>query len=161
MLHEREAMIVMDQEVIIQAMSEQGLRITEQRKSLAKLFAEADGYLAPKDVYAHMEKLYTGLSFDTVYRNLRVLHEMDVLEQFVFEDGIRFKAHCGGHAHHHHLICLSCEKTIPVDYCPMPQLSDIPNHFQVVRHKFEVFGYCEDCHDTAEPHTEPLAKKVL
>jgi len=150
----------MEQEAIIRAMTAQGLRITEQRKSLAKLFAEADGYLAPKDVYAHMEKLYPGLSFDTVYRNLRVLHEMDVLEQFVFEDGIRFKAHCGGHAHHHHLICLSCERTIPVDYCPMPQLAGIPDHFQVVRHKFEIFGYCQDCREANEQISASGAKKV-
>ncbi len=150
----------MDQDAIISAMAAQGLRITEQRKSLAKLFAEADGYLAPKDVYAQMEKLYSGLSFDTVYRNLRVLHEMDVLEQVVFEDGLRFKAHCGGHAHHHHLICLTCERTIPVDYCPMPQLADIPDHFQVVRHKFEVFGYCQDCNEMAGQSNVAAAEKV-
>lgn len=135
----------MNSDEIIRAMSDQGLRITEQRRSLAKLFADTEGYLSPKVVYDDMEKEYPGLSFDTVYRNLRIMHEMDVLEQFVFEDGIRFKVHCGGHEHHHHLICLSCEKTIPLEYCPMPQLVDIPEQFQVVRHKFEIFGYCKDC----------------
>lgn len=135
----------MNSEEIIKIMATQGLRITEQRRTIAKLFADAEGYLAPKDVYEYMEKTYTGLSFDTVYRNLRVLHEMDVLEQVVFEDGIRFKAHCGGHDHHHHLICLSCEKTIPVEYCPMPQMNGIPDDFQVIKHKFEIFGYCKDC----------------
>jgi len=135
----------MNSDEIIRAMSDQGLRITEQRRSLAKLFADTEGYLSPKVVYDDMEKEYPGLSFDTVYRNLRIMHEMDVLEQFVFEDGIRFKVHCGGHEHHHHLICLSCEKTIPLEYCPMPLLVDIPEQFQVVRHKFEIFGYCKDC----------------
>lgn len=136
--------MAVNQSEILRAMTNQGLRITEQRRSLAQLFADAEGYLAPKEIYAEMEKLYPGLSFDTVYRNLRVLHEMDVLEQFVFEDGIRFKVHCGGHDHHHHLICLSCERTIPLEYCPMPQIS-VPDDFQIVRHKFEIFGYCKDC----------------
>ncbi|MDU2240203.1 MAG: transcriptional repressor, partial [Paenibacillus sp.] len=36
-------------EEIIKVMSSRGLRITDQRKSLAKLFAERDGYLTPKD----------------------------------------------------------------------------------------------------------------
>lgn len=143
----------MNTDEIIRAMSAQGLRITEQRRSLANLFADAEGYLAPKDVYEYMEKMYPGLSFDTVYRNLRVLHEMDVLEQFVFEDGIRFKVHCGGHEHHHHMICLSCERTIPVEYCPMPQLANIPEQFEVVRHKFEIFGYCKDCRQGATAET--------
>lgn len=135
----------MDDAAILQAMAEQGLRITEQRKSLAKLFAEAEGYLTPREVYEDMERQYPGLSFDTVYRNLRVMEELGVLEQTMFEDGVRFKVHCGGHEHHHHLICLACERTLPLQYCPMPQLEDLPGSFQVVRHKFEIFGYCVDC----------------
>lgn len=143
----------MTKEEIIRIMSDQGLRITEQRRSMAALFSEAEGYLAPKDVYEYMGSRYPGLSFDTVYRNLRVLHEMDVLEQFVFEDGIRFRVHCGGHDHHHHLICLSCEKTFPVHYCPMIQMDGIPDSFKVVRHKFEIFGYCESCAQYAPSDT--------
>jgi Fur family zinc uptake transcriptional regulator len=135
----------MNAEDIVRAMSDQGLRITEQRRALAALFAGTDGYLAPKDVYDHMSRRYPGLSFDTVYRNLRLLHDMDVLEQVVFEDGVRFRAHCGGREHHHHIICLSCEKTFPIAYCPMPQVDGLPEEFQVVRHKFELFGYCKTC----------------
>ncbi|ANE49047.1 Fur family transcriptional regulator [Paenibacillus swuensis] len=126
-------------------MAGQGLRITDQRKTLARLFAEADGYLTAKDVYDAMGNTYSGLSFDTVYRNLRVLHELGVLEQFVFEDGIKFKVHCQEAHHHHHLICLQCEKTYPLVFCPMDMGCQVPDDFQVVRHKFEVFGYCNDC----------------
>jgi Fur family transcriptional regulator, zinc uptake regulator len=139
----------MTSEQILELMTEQGMRITDQRKTLAKLFTDADGYLTAKDVYEHMNQLYNGLSFDTVYRNLRVMHEMGILEQFVFEDGIKFRVHCQGHEHHHHLFCLSCEKTIPLVYCPMDKLDGVPESFQIIRHKFEVYGYCADCR-TAE-----------
>lgn len=132
-------------EDIIGVMSAQGLRITDQRKSLAKLFAEREGYLTPKDVYEYMGKQYSGLSFDTVYRNLRVMEELGVLEQVVFEDGLKFRVGCSkeGH-HHHHMICLQCEKTYPIHFCPMP-MTDAPEEFQIVKHKFEVFGYCKNC----------------
>lgn len=132
-------------EDIIGVMSAQGLRITDQRKSLAKLFAEREGYLTPKDVYEYMGKQYSGLSFDTVYRNLRVMEELGVLEQVVFEDGLKFRVGCDkdGH-HHHHMICLQCEKTYPIHFCPMP-MTDAPEEFQIVKHKFEVFGYCKNC----------------
>jgi len=132
-------------EQIIQMMSEQGLRITEQRRTLADLFAATNGYLTPKDVYEHMSRKYQGLSFDTVYRNLRILNEMDVLEQFVFEEGIKFRVHCQEEHHHHHVICLQCARTIPFVYCPMEEVSGMPEGFTVVRHKFEVYGYCKDC----------------
>lgn len=131
-------------EQIIDAMSEHGLRITDQRKTLAKLFGEHPGYLTAKDVYEYMGRKYSGLSFDTVYRNLRVLYELGVLEQVVFEEGVKFRGRCSEEHHHHHMICLQCQKTYPITFCPM-QLTDAPDDFQVVQHKFEVFGYCRDC----------------
>jgi len=131
-------------EDIIRRMSSQGLRITDQRKTLAKLFSETQGYLAPKEVYEYMGKSYTGLSFDTVYRNLRVMEELGVLEQVIFEDGGKFKLHCRENDHHHHMICLQCGMTYPITFCPMEQ-TNVPDDFRVVKHKFEVFGYCKGC----------------
>lgn len=129
----------------LETMGERGLRITEQRRTLAKLFVENQGYLLPKDVYEYMEKRYSGLSFDTVYRNLRIMNEMGLIEQFNFEDGVKFRLHCEENHHHHHLICLDCEKTYPLVFCPMDFEAGIPQHFEVVKHKFEVYGYCKDC----------------
>lgn len=131
-------------EEIVSRLSSQGLRVTDQRKTLAKLFAESPGYLSPKDVYEFMGKTYSGLSFDTVYRNLRVMEELGVLEQVVFEEGVKFKLHCREHHHHHHLICLQCGLTYPITFCPMDQ-TKVPDDFRVVKHKFEVFGYCKSC----------------
>ncbi|REK77369.1 Fur family transcriptional regulator [Paenibacillus paeoniae] len=131
-------------EEIVGRMSSRGLRVTDQRKTLAKLFADTPGYLSPKDVYEYMGKTYSGLSFDTVYRNLRVMEELGVLEQVVFEDGVKFKLHCREEHHHHHLICLQCGHTYPITFCPMEQTA-VPQDFRVVKHKFEVFGYCKSC----------------
>jgi len=130
---------------IIHVMSQQGMRITEQRKTLARLFTEEDKSYSPKDVYDYMEQHYPGLSFDTVYRNLRMLHDLGVLEQFMLEEGVKFKLNCAADQHHHHLICLDCEKTISFDYCPMPEIPNLPEPFRIVTHKFELYGYCQTC----------------
>jgi len=129
---------------MLQLMSQKGWRITEQRRSLVALFAKSDGYLSPKDVYDHMKEQYPGVSFDTVYRNLRLLSEMGVLEQFHLADGLKFKASCLSH-HHHHLICMNCEKTVTFEFCPMSLVKGLPDSFEVVNHRFEIFGYCADC----------------
>jgi Fur family zinc uptake transcriptional regulator len=129
---------------IIHEMAKKGWRITEQRKHLATLFAQAEGYLSPKDVYEFMRQKYPGVSFDTVYRNLRLLSEMGVLEQFYFNDGLKFRARCLAH-HHHHLICISCEKTMTFEFCPMEQMSGLPDDFSVLHHRFEIYGYCSEC----------------
>lgn len=137
--------VLVTAEEIIKVMSKQGLRITDQRRAMAELFAGESGYLTAKDVYEYMGKRYPGLSFDTVYRNLRLMHEMGVLEQFVFEDGIKFRVHCDEHHHHHHLICMGCDQTVPIVFCPMGEIQGMPESFEVVKHKFEIYGYCRDC----------------
>lgn len=132
-------------EEMVRKMSAGGLRVTEQRKSLAQMFVETDGYLAPKDVYDWMRQKYPGVSFDTVYRNLRILSEMGVLEQFYFlEGGLKFKASCQHH-HHHHFICLQCERTFSFEYCPMGHLDMGPEGFRISGHRFEIYGTCKEC----------------
>ncbi|PYI55235.1 Fur family transcriptional regulator [Paenibacillus flagellatus] len=130
---------------MIDIMASNGWRITEQRRTLADIFAKSEGYLSPKDVYEQMTVEYPGVSFDTVYRNLRLLSEMGALEQFYFMDGgLKFKGSCLDH-HHHHLICVNCEKTLTFDYCPMEHSLGLPSSFKIVNHRFEVYGVCEEC----------------
>lgn len=130
---------------IIAAMTRSGWRVTEQRRTLAQIFAKQDSYLSPKDVYDQMSVKYPSVSFDTVYRNLRMMSEMGVLEQFYFMDGgLKFKSSCTEH-HHHHLICVNCEKTLSFDYCPMDEKLSLPGNYQILNHRFEVYGLCEEC----------------
>ena len=134
---------------MLAAMSRNGWRITDQRRTLANIFASTDGYLSPKDVYDEMSRSYPSVSFETVYRNLRMLSEMGVLEQFYFmEGGLKFKGSCIDH-HHHHLICVNCEKTLTFEYCPMEQQLKLPGQYKILNHRFEVYGLCETCQQTA------------
>ncbi|MMZ68842.1 Zinc-specific metallo-regulatory protein [compost metagenome] len=55
------------------------------------------------------------------------------------------------------MICLQCQKTYPIHFCPMP-LTDAPEAFQVVKHKFEVFGYCKNCQRESAPGEEAARK---
>lgn len=132
-------------EEMIGIMMKNGWRITEQRRMLAVIFAKSDGYLSPKYVYDQMAIPYPSVSFDTVYRNLRLLSDMGALEQFYFIDGgLKFRSTCLDH-HHHHLICTQCEKTLTFDYCPMEAAVPLPGKFKITSHRFEIYGICDDC----------------
>lgn len=131
---------------ILQSMAAKGLRITEQRKTMVQLFIDRQGYLAAKDLYTELEKVYPGLSFDTVYRNLRLLVEMHVLESVQFDDGSKFRISCGDcHEHHHHFICTVCEATFPYEVCPVDLDVPAPQGFKITNHKFEIYGLCASC----------------
>ncbi|THF73180.1 Fur family transcriptional regulator [Cohnella fermenti] len=130
---------------MLAVMSRNGWRITDQRRTLANIFSTTEQYLSPKDVYDQLTGKYPSVSFDTVYRNLRMLSEMGVLEQFYFmEGGLKFKSSCLDH-HHHHLICTNCEKTLTFDFCPMQDTLKLPGNYKIVSHRFEIYGICEDC----------------
>lgn len=129
---------------MVDTMARNGWRITDQRRTLAEIFVTNDHHLSPKDVYEQMKLKYSGVSLDTVYRNLRMLSEMGVLEQFYLMDGgLKFKASCMTH-HHHHMICTNCEKTTTFDFCPMESIN-LPDNFKIGGHRFEVYGVCVDC----------------
>ncbi len=130
---------------LVRKMSNHGWRVTDQRKSLAEMFLYSDAYLTPREVYERLGTKYPGLSFDTVYRNLRLMAEIGIIEQASLDDTVKFKLHCAEAHHHHHLICLKCEKTFSFVFCPMDFASDLPAGFSVMAHKFEVYGHCKDC----------------
>jgi Fur family zinc uptake transcriptional regulator len=143
---------------MLSIMSRNGWRITDQRRTLAKIFADFDGFLSPKDVYDHMRDKYPGVSLDTVYRNLRMLSDMGALEQFYFMDGgLKFKGSCQSH-HHHHLICVNCERTMSFEYCPMDGTIKLPGNFKIMNHRFEIYGLCEECQNDQAASTAPTSE---
>lgn len=132
-------------ESIINGMEAEGLRITVQRKLIAELFSSSRGFVLPRQVHNHISRHIPGVSYDTVYRNLRLLVQINLIEQFDFPDGVRFKLRCGPDHHHHHFICQSCHMTYPLDFCPVDHGIDPPDGFVIRSHKFEIYGLCGDC----------------
>ena len=99
-----------------------------------------------------MQQGYPTLSFDTIYRNLTLFTDMNILEttELGGERKYRFQCSKDGH-HHHHLICLSCGKTENIPDCPYEdRLKELPG-FKITGHKFEVYGYCSDCEKEESP----------
>ena len=137
---------------LVRKMSAQGWRVTDQRKTLAQIFLDTQSYLTPREVYEKMGQHYRGLSYDTVYRNLRSMAEIGLIEQASIDYVVKFKLQCAEFHHHHHFICVKCEKTFPFVFCPMDAAPPIPHQFKVLSHKFEVYGLCKDCDE--EPSIE-------
>lgn len=129
---------------MLRQLEREGLRITSQRRMLIRILSEEQGFLQPRELYERMALVYPGVSYDTIYRNIRVMSDIGIVEPFDFEDGVKFKLCCRTQHHHHHLVCLGCDEVTPLPFCPM-SVFEVPSSFKVVRHKFEVYGYCERC----------------
>lgn len=133
-------------ELILQKLKRAGLKLTGKREATIDLFVNnQDKYLAAKEVYEHVRESYPNVSYDTIYRTLSTLLEEEIIEHMEFrDDAAKYRLKCH-EAHHHHLVCVECGSTSPMDDCPMELLKDKISNFMVVNHRFEIYGYCQDC----------------
>ncbi len=130
----------------MERLKEKGFKHTGKREDMLHLFANEKRYLSAKEVLERLQYEYPGMSFDTIYRNLSLFTEMDILEATELEGEKRFRFSCSTTEHHHHLICLDCGKTKHIHSCPMDAIHQQFPDFQVTGHKFEIYGKCEECH---------------
>lgn len=119
-------------------------KITKKRKDILSFFTNEDGYRTAKDLIQYMEARYPSISFDTVYRNLHLFHEINILETTELNGERLFRIRCT-QDHHHHFICKDCGKTKEIEVCPMQEVTNILASYRIEGHKFEVYGRCPAC----------------
>ncbi|MBS4209097.1 Fur family transcriptional regulator [Bacillus sp. FJAT-50079] len=129
----------------IQTVKENGYKVTGQREQMLEVFAENNRYLTAKDVLTVMQSSFPGLSFDTIYRNLSLFHELGILETTDLDGEKHFRYTCTSHDHHHHFICLDCGGTKAIEACPMNFVTEDLQEYEVADHKFEIYGKCPNC----------------
>lgn len=129
----------------IQILKEKGYKYTGKRIQILEFFASRNKYLTAKDVLEYLRQSYPTISFDTVYRNLSLFSDLGILEFTELSGERHFRFSCGTERHHHHFICLDCGKTKEIEMCPMNQIYEELMGFTISGHKFEIYGYCQDC----------------
>ncbi|HEY4602140.1 MAG TPA: Fur family transcriptional regulator [Cerasibacillus sp.] len=126
-------------------LKENGYKMTDRRQEILNYFHKEDGYRTAKELYEYMASIYEGISYDTVYRNLHLYHELGILESTDLNSEKHFRMNCSDH-HHHHFICKECGNTKKINVCPMDDVvAHLLNNYQIDDHKFEVYGRCPDC----------------
>lgn len=134
-------------EQALQMLKERGYKYTGKREEIIRIFAKEKRYLSARDILAYMQTEYPALSFDTVYRNLTLFAELDILEVTELGGERKYRFRCSTGDHHHHLICLSCGKTRHITSCPLDAMFGEPDDFTITGHKFEIYGVCSQCEE--------------
>ena len=90
---------------------ENGLKMTGQRRIIARVLSEAIDHPDVEEVYKRATKIDSGISIATVYRTVRLFEEAGILEKHDFGDG-RARYEEASDVHHDHLIDLKSGKVI-------------------------------------------------
>lgn len=125
-------------------LKEANFKVTKKRLRMIELFMQDERYLSAKEIQTMMSNEYPGISYDTIYRNLHTLNDINVLEKTSFGGEMQYKISCTDH-HHHHFICERCGEIQVISYCPVAQWEEELSGVKINSHKIELYGLCENC----------------
>jgi len=133
----------MDRKIDLEALChEKGLRITDQRKVIARVLSASEDHPDVEELHARAVAIDPGISIATVYRTVRLFEEAGILERHDFGDGrARYEAAADGH--HDHLIDVESGRVIEFND---PQIEALQREiaerlgYRLVDHRMELYG---------------------
>ncbi len=122
--------------------AEKGLRITEQRRVIARVLSEAEDHPDVEEVHVRSAAIDPGISIATVYRTVRLFEEAGILERHDFGDG-RSRYEAAADTHHDHLIDIESGRVIEFvdeEVEALQQRIAEKLGFRLVDHRMELYG---------------------
>jgi Fur family transcriptional regulator, ferric uptake regulator len=137
----------MSRDIDIEALcADKGLRITEQRRVIARVLSEAEDHPDVETLHGRAAAVDPKISIATVYRTVRLFEEAGILERHEFGDG-RSRYEAASDAHHDHLIDVETGNVIEFvdeDLELLQKRIAEKLGFRLVDHRMELYGVAID-----------------
>ena len=131
----------------LEQLGEQGYRLTEARRAVARTMAGSDRALTPIEVYDEARAAYSALGLVTVYRTLEALEGLGLIQRVHHPDGCQaFITAPGGHQHL--LLCEQCGRATRFEGDNLDGLIRSIGRktgYRITEHWLQLFGLCSDC----------------
>jgi Fur family ferric uptake transcriptional regulator len=125
-----------------QLCAEKGLKMTEQRRIIARVLSESADHPDVEQVYRRATEIDPRISIATVYRTVRLFEEANILARHDFGNG-RARYEEAPETHHDHLIDVQSGKVIEFSNEEIERLQrKIAEKlgYRLVDHRLELFG---------------------
>ena len=122
--------------------AQRGLRITEQRRVIARVLSDSADHPDVDKLHERAAAIDPGISIATVYRTVRLFEEAGILDRHDFGDG-RARYEAAPEAHHDHMI--DVESGMVIEFVD-PELEALQRQiaerlgYRLVDHRLELFG---------------------
>ena len=120
----------------------QGLRLTDQRRTIARVLEEAEDHPDVEELHRRAAARDSRISLATVYRTVKLFEESGILDKLEFGDG-RARYEDAERDHHDHLIDLATGAVI--EFCD-PDIEALQERiaaklgYQLKGHRLELYG---------------------
>lgn len=122
--------------------AERSLRMTDQRKVIAKVLSEAKDHPDAEELYARAAAIDSNISLATIYRTVRLFTEAGIIETHDFRDG-RARYETTDDHHHDHLIDVTSGEVIEFVDDEIEELQKriaAKLGYELVDHRLELYG---------------------
>ena len=129
-------------ETITDRCEAKGLRMTDQRRTIAAVLQESEDHPDVEELYARASARDSAISIATVYRTVKLFEEAGILDKLEFGDG-RARYEDAERDHHDHLIDLNSGEVIEFVDPEIEQLQEkIASKlgYRLKGHKLELYG---------------------
>ncbi|MBL6623911.1 MAG: transcriptional repressor [Rhizobiales bacterium] len=119
-----------------------GLRMTEQRKIIARVLSASDDHPDAEELYRRTSKINKNISLATVYRTLKLFNDNGILEKHEFKDGkSRYETIPANH--HDHLIDIKTGSVIEFHDEEIEKLQERIAEklgYNIINHRLEIYA---------------------
>ena len=130
------------QDSILTKCLEKGVKLTDQRKVIAKTMSESDDHPDVDELYKRASKIDSKISIATVYRTVKLFEEAGILAKHDFKGGkARYEELNEGH--HDHLIDIKSGEIIEFVDNEIEKLQKKVAEkygYDLIDHKLELYG---------------------
>lgn len=134
-------------EARVRRLRESGNKLTHARLVVLQVLEDYPGHPTSADVLEAVEAIDESVGRASVFRALDLFTKLSIIRPtFVTSGSPQYVMMPGGH--HHHIVCLNCNKTIEFDDCGLNDLeADLSARFGVTLtgHLLEFYGFCQNC----------------
>ena len=119
-----------------------GVKLTDQRRIIARVMSEADDHPDVDELYTRVSKIDSKISIATVYRTVKLFEEVGILTKHDFKGG-KARYEEISESHHDHLIDVKTGEIIEfVDYEIEKLQKKVAEEYgyELVDHKLELYG---------------------
>jgi Fur family transcriptional regulator, ferric uptake regulator len=122
--------------------AERGMRMTEQRRVIARTLQESDDHPDVEELYRRSSKIDPRISISTVYRTVKLFEDEGIIERHDFRDG-RSRYETVPEEHHDHMIDVQSGTVIEFHSAEIEALQERiarEHGFRLVGHRLELYG---------------------
>ena len=127
---------------IEQKCKDKGVKLTDQRKIIAKVMSESDDHPDVDELYKRVSKIESKISIATVYRTVKLFEEYGILTKHEFKGG-KARYEELSESHHDHLIDVKTGEIIEFVDDEIEKLQNKVAEkygYELVDHKLELYG---------------------